>query len=185
VTKSLNFTKEVHIHPRNFLQTVQLSDGSMIQIPSLSPHKPFIEISLDSLNHPSWNPKLRSNQQLLDEQGSVSKFKKRFGTDWTLQPSSVNEDIESISEDNDVSKELKREVEGVDIKDLWSGIESNNTNKIKPGKLEAQAFQAPKKPSTASSETPKKQDDKKKATPAEKKPSEKKPVEKKPVEKKK
>ncbi len=72
-------SKETHIHPQHFLQRVTLSDGSKTTLYSLSNKKPYIHLNLDSLNHPSWIAKLRTNRQLLDEHGSVARFSRRYG----------------------------------------------------------------------------------------------------------
>lgn len=72
-------SREIHINPQSFPQTVILSDGSSTVLRSLSERKPIIYTTLDAFNHPSWIPSLRKNKQLLDEQGSVAKFSRRFG----------------------------------------------------------------------------------------------------------
>jgi ribosomal protein L31 len=71
-------TDTLHIDPHRFKQYIQLTDGSVTCISSLSPQRPFIKLNIDSLTHPSWNVKLR-DKMLLDDQGEVARFRKRFG----------------------------------------------------------------------------------------------------------
>lgn len=70
---------KLHIHPQNFKQYIQLTDGSISYISCLSPSRPFIKLNIDSLSHPSWNSKLR-DKLLLDDHGEVARFRKRFGS---------------------------------------------------------------------------------------------------------
>lgn len=74
-------------HPQLFKQTIQLTDGSTVTITSVSDSRSFIKLGVDSLNHPSWNPLLRS-KMLLSESGEVSRFKERFGE---VENDAVNE----------------------------------------------------------------------------------------------
>lgn len=72
-------TTALHQHPREFKQYIQLTDGALSCITTLSPSRPFMRLNIDSLSHPSWNPKLR-DQLLMADHGEVAKFRKRFGT---------------------------------------------------------------------------------------------------------
>lgn len=64
-------------HPQLFHQTVQLTDGSTIRVVATSNARPFVKVGVDSLSHPSWNPRLRNRMQL-SEHGEVARFKERF-----------------------------------------------------------------------------------------------------------
>lgn len=65
-------------HPQKFRQYIQLSDGSVTFVTSISPQRPLIKLTTDSLNHPSWNPEIRY-KLLLEDNGQVSKFKNKYG----------------------------------------------------------------------------------------------------------
>lgn len=65
-------------HPHHFRQILEMTDGSCIETTCMSSKRQFVKLALDSLNHPSWNPSL-SDKSLIDEQGKISKFEKRFG----------------------------------------------------------------------------------------------------------
>ncbi len=71
---------QIHVNPHQFKQYLQLTDGSITYVSSLSPSRPFVKLNIDSLSHPSWNPMLR-DKLLLDDHGEVAKFRKRFGSD--------------------------------------------------------------------------------------------------------
>lgn len=66
-------------HPQTFRQTVQLTDGSTIRVVATSNVRPFVKVGVDSLSHPSWNPRLRNKMQL-SEHGEVAKFKEKFSS---------------------------------------------------------------------------------------------------------
>jgi ribosomal protein L31 len=68
---------QINTHPTQFRQRIFLSNGSSIETLCISPSKVQVALSLDSLNHPSWNPQA-SNSQLIDEQGKIAKFTKKF-----------------------------------------------------------------------------------------------------------
>ena len=65
------------VHPQLFMQTVQLTDGSLTRMPSLSPSRPFLKLSIDAQSHPAWNAGLCS-RMLMEDNGEVKKFKDRF-----------------------------------------------------------------------------------------------------------
>ena len=73
--------KENNIHPRAILQRIQLSDGSMIEWTSFTNNREPVTFTMDAGNHPSWNPLSTNSRQFLDEQGSLSKFKQKYGDD--------------------------------------------------------------------------------------------------------
>jgi ribosomal protein L31 len=68
---------QTHAHPQLFRQVIQLTDGSMIRVVSVTKDRPFVKTGVDSLSHPAWNPQLRS-KMMLSEHGEVAKFKERF-----------------------------------------------------------------------------------------------------------
>lgn len=65
-------------HPQKFRQYIQLSDGSVTFVTSISPQKPLIKLTADSLSHPSWNPEIRY-KLLSEDNGQITKFKDKFG----------------------------------------------------------------------------------------------------------
>lgn len=68
-------------HPQTFPQLVQLTDGSTIQVRAISPKRPFIQLPIDSMTHPSWIGTRGNNKNagFTDEQGRLAKFNARFG----------------------------------------------------------------------------------------------------------
>ena len=68
-------------HPQTFPQTVQLTDGSTIQIRAISPKRPFLTLPIDSMTHPSWigEKAKRMAGALSDERGQMARFNARFG----------------------------------------------------------------------------------------------------------
>jgi ribosomal protein L31 len=65
------------VHPQTFPQLVQLTDGSVILLRAVSPKRPFVVLSTDSLNHPSWTGGRRTTGTMTDER--LTRFNKRFG----------------------------------------------------------------------------------------------------------
>lgn len=75
--RRLSSSASSHKNCHHFKQYIQLTDGSLSFVSSLSPQRPFVKLNIDSLSHPSWNLKLR-DKLLLDDHGEVARFKKRF-----------------------------------------------------------------------------------------------------------
>lgn len=53
----------------------------MIQVRAISPKRPFLQLPVDSLTHPSWiSQSVRGRGgAVIDEKGKLAKFKARFG----------------------------------------------------------------------------------------------------------
>lgn len=130
-------SKEIHINPQSFSQTVILSDGSSTVLRSLSERKPIIYTTLDAFNHPSWIASLRKNKQLLDEQGSVAKFSRRFGENlvsstWdSLSENSSTKTSSVVSEPKTLKIEVLKKTSASGTKKKAPQSATTNTSKKK------------------------------------------------------
>lgn len=74
-----------HLHPQVFPQTVQLTDGSTIELTAISPKRPLLVLPVDSINHPSWQGGRRdagafgTGRVTIDSHGRLAKFASKFG----------------------------------------------------------------------------------------------------------
>lgn len=67
------------VHSRKFPFRVQLSDGSITEMTTLtySPNNSIAKLLQDSLSHPSWNPHCR-NEMLNEMHANIQKFQQRY-----------------------------------------------------------------------------------------------------------
>lgn len=81
---------QIFKHPKQFLQRIILSDGSICEVTSLSNERPAIKLVVDSQCHPSWNTKLAAHQAFLVNQGQILQYNKKYAD--LMQESALSPD---------------------------------------------------------------------------------------------
>ncbi|RKP17581.1 hypothetical protein ROZALSC1DRAFT_2619, partial [Rozella allomycis CSF55] len=64
--------------PNHFKQKITLTNGATMEILSLSSLKPYVILTQDSFNHPTWNTKDNKTNGP-GESENIKSFKEKFG----------------------------------------------------------------------------------------------------------